>query len=273
MTNLTMKETKAMLAFTKEENLPRKPKWFHQDRIHEVAAYTNRLTKDIATFADAFVDGDHSIMKKAWTEANPQNTEDRGKFYDSTDAYVYNLMFWREILLGDYPTVVAQATSVSDKPLMVLDFGAGNGDLGILFSKLGHNYTYMDMGKTKEFAEWRFSQRGLYTIGSVPSDVSLSMLQTMAEKGCKYDVVICLQVLEALENPIHAARWLAQMVKSGGKLILKYHFGADPDAPFHLHTSNKRAVGKEVLLSIRGQGFTDVPTGRFDPARVFTRLL
>lgn len=242
---------------------------FHNARIQEVASFTGDDLQKVAEFADAFTkQKDHSIMRVAWEQANPSNAQERELFYKTTTAYIYNLMFWREILIQDYRDIYKSAFPVIDSPLPFLDFGGGNGDLSILFGRLKKDCHYIDLGKTRQFANWRFQLREL----NVKSFESDSRCDVLLGLQTEYSCVICLQLLESLEDPVTVALRLASLVAPGGRLILKYHFGADVNAPFHLHTVNKFHIGREVLRAIRESGFQDQPLSRFDPARVFVRI-
>lgn len=159
------------------------------------------------------------------------------EFYASTDAFLFESLVWNRTAtkidmrrwIGSY------LRSVSDSPLRVLTFGDGSGLDAYFLAEAGHNVAYFDASRQcAEFAHRIFDHGGL----------EVKMLSDVSEVSeASFDVVLCLDVLEHVPDPVSLVAWLTQRLRPKGRLVVH--------APFYfLHSSvathlrsNKRFSG------------------------------
>jgi len=96
---------------------------------------------------------------------------------------------------------------------VILDFGCGVGTHGIYFASRCNIVDLLDVkGPLRDYAEWRCKNRKL--------NVNILDQDTELEKD-KYDIVICLDVLEHIADPVLAFNRIIQSLKSNGLLLLE----------------------------------------------------
>lgn len=107
--------------------------------------------------------------------------------------------------------------SVNNKldKLKILDAGCGGGLLSIPLSRLGANIHGVDLGKENiEAAKLKASRESL-NVNFETKDIS-----RLVEDKAKYDVVICSEVLEHVDNVQEFISSLAKLVNKDGILIM-----------------------------------------------------
>ena len=78
-----------------------------------------------------------SAMKREWEQAvNPNDAESIEQFYDDTQSYLYDLMWWHSLCDDDSPLACVTALHFAQRHgcRKCLDFGAGVGSGAILFA-------------------------------------------------------------------------------------------------------------------------------------------
>jgi 2-polyprenyl-3-methyl-5-hydroxy-6-metoxy-1,4-benzoquinol methylase len=143
-------------------------------------------------------------------------------FYQSTDVYIYGLIDYcseKRILNNLFPITDVEKADI-------LDFGGGIGVHSLILSRLNNVFYYDLESKTKEFAKYiNKTMNGSITFIDDEKDVY--------EK--KYDVILALDVLEHLVNPIEAVMKLTNALRPGGYLITTgLDFSIGPNTPMHL---------------------------------------
>src|SRR5262249_32871602 len=111
----------------------------------------------------------------------------------------------------------------------VLLYGDGIGTDSLALAQLGHQVTYFDLpGITSSFARFRFGREGMHR--------QITCLQSAAAIPVEaFDVVVCIEVLEHLPDPISAMRTIYQALRFGGiALITESFHSVGPDYPSHL---------------------------------------
>ncbi|MDK2931243.1 MAG: hypothetical protein PWR07_1374 [Bacillota bacterium] len=177
-------------------------------------------------------------VSEAWQRANPRTNEEIREFYESTDAYVYDLMVegardirqqWREAIL--------EALRSRQELRTVLDFGAGVANETLFLASNGYEVTYYDVaGITREFARYRMSHHPARERIRIALDKS-----ELADSG-GYDVILCLEVLEHLTDPLDTLDFLRRILRPDGLLILTQAFSlVGPRYPSHLPSNRKLA--------------------------------
>ena len=150
-------------------------------------------------------------------KVNPQNEEDREEWYRETDGYLYDLTNFTAIRLqnGQIDEIVSIAKG------RVLDWGCGIAEPSIRCARKGLDVTAVDLegSKTLEYARWRFKKHNV---------------DMKTEIEGKYDTIICLDVLEHMEEPMGLIDYFASILNGGGILVLTTFFHQAAFLPMHL---------------------------------------
>ena len=134
----------------------------------------------------------------------------------------------------------------------VLDFGSGVGNNGFIFAHFGYDITFADMDSphfriVKELSEEMKVDAGFAYLGNTADAIELY--------SKKYEVIVCVQVLEHAKDPEDILIMLYAMLSENGLLILETFFDdCQGTAPYHYHENmdkeyNKAEYWKQVLLS------------------------
>ncbi|UJJ30885.1 methyltransferase domain-containing protein [Halopseudomonas maritima] len=108
----------------------------------------------------------------------------------------------------------------ADRPLRILDIGAGLGQISCWLAGLGHQLTVAEPSDVMlEAARERID------VSNPPQPVRYlqSPLQTLAAQGEQYDLVVFHAVLEWLAEPADALAQLATLLLPGGALSLAFY--------------------------------------------------
>jgi len=105
----------------------------------------------------------------------------------------------------------------------ILDFGCGVGSHGIFFLESGAKHVdFLDVnGPAKKYAKYRVEKRGFIDKASfLDPDIVLDYQ--------KYDVILCVDVMEHLANPVNALVKILNSLKHGGFLLLQVGLKLNP---------------------------------------------
>lgn len=143
------------------------------------------------------------------------------KFYEETDVYMYGLIDFcntSRINKVIYPI----KDSVGAK---ILDFGAGIGMIGLAVAE-NNDVDYYDVpSKTQEFAK--------HLVTKFKQKVNFITEEKM--RDTTYDIIICMDVLEHLENPMKTVKMLTGLLRPKGIFLTSgLDFSMGPSAPMHL---------------------------------------
>jgi len=162
-----------------------------------------------------------------WNEhVDAASRESVERYYDKSENYIYDLMWWHALQYDDSPLAYVTALDFARRRTKgrYLDFGAGVGAGALLFARHGFDVALADISSTLlTFCRWRFSQRGL------PAqfiDLKESQLPDNA-----FDIVTAMDVFEHLTDPVEAINLLHRALKPGGFLIGR--FAAEPADTSH----------------------------------------
>jgi cyclopropane fatty-acyl-phospholipid synthase-like methyltransferase len=134
----------------------------------------------------------------------------------------------------------------------VLDFGCGAGYGSQMLSRVADKVLGVDISQEAvDFA------RSRYSAGNLSYDVR--SLEKLAVSTDRYDVVVCFEVIEHLEDPLEFLNKLANVLKDAGMLVISTPNGKDEQNPFHHHgwdTSGFRDLMSREFKNIKifGQG-------------------
>ena len=160
---------------------------------------------------------------------NRADDQSVAKFYNESEAMIYELMGWHSLADDDSPLayVVALLFARRHGCRTYLDFGAGVGSGAILFARHGLEVTLADISSPMlDFSQWRFCQRGLT---SRFIDLKSTSLPANA-----FDLVAAMDVFEHLVAPAKTVTDLWQCLKPGGFLFGRFHSEVDEDRPHHI---------------------------------------
>ena len=156
------------------------------------------------------------------------NKKDIKQFYKDSNQYLYDLVFFNDA--NRVLTLIYSLRGITDKN--ILDFGAGIGEIGMQFSQF-NSVDYFDIcEESKSFAKFL----------SVGTNRPINIIETEEELyKKKYDVLILVDVLEHIEDPIGKTKELLKLVKSNGLILTTgLQFKIADNIPFHL----KKNAGK-----------------------------
>jgi SAM-dependent methyltransferase len=178
----------------------------------------------------------------AWRDASPERAEEVTRFYRETTSYVFDLAAdnCRERRRVFWAVVLERLRRVGGKD--VLAYGDGIGTDSIDLARLGYKVTYFDLpGVTSEFARFRFSREGL-------ADSITFVDQPGKLSAAAFDVILCVEVLEHLPDPVGAMRHFYSLLHENGVVLLTESFESiGPEYPSHLE-SNYRYAGRTHQL-------------------------
>lgn len=211
---------------------------------------------DISTFLD--LDRDYcrkrilnyktEEMAEAWDRAAPKTEEDIRRFYQTTDLYIWEQLQThasaeRRECVGKMIDFLLQKYPPSSYP-RVLDYGAGIGTDVITFAQRGYEVFFADVsGLISDFARHRLKRRNLKaTFIPVESGIPENIGQ--------FDIIICLEVLEHLPDPIKVLRLFYKSLSPKGVMAITTtptDFGGK--VPLHL-PSTFPTLGKHWYLTL-----------------------
>ena len=137
-----------------------------RDLTHSTLAElaTRNKTEDLASVRARCEDAVKSL-KKAWDkDVKTVDTPHVERFYDRTELFIDELMWWHTLKEDDTPLAYVAALKFAEAhgAKTILDFGSGVGSGGLLYVRHGFDVTLADISSVLlDFCVWRFKQRGL----------------------------------------------------------------------------------------------------------------
>jgi SAM-dependent methyltransferase len=159
----------------------------------------------------------------------------------------FNIVKRRDLLIG------AMGHIRDARGLRVLDFGCGTGGHGLYFLQRGAaSVDFLDVpGPVYDFARWRVADRGF-------EDRARFFRPESELPGGRYDVVLCVDVLEHTADPPAEFRKILAATRKGAFILLQYGDYLNPRQG-HFRQSKERwrsrknwAFIKESLRSLAG---------------------
>jgi 2-polyprenyl-3-methyl-5-hydroxy-6-metoxy-1,4-benzoquinol methylase len=140
--------------------------------------------------------------KDCWEKANPITPEDKLKFYQETDSYLYDLASWHCTygkFMNDNEIADNIRNQIGDK--RVLDYGCGIGDNAIALARRSVKVLAVDLpSKTLDFCTFRVDKLNLKDMIEVTT-CKRNHINKYINKYGKFGAVLCMDVLE------HLATW------------------------------------------------------------------
>jgi 2-polyprenyl-3-methyl-5-hydroxy-6-metoxy-1,4-benzoquinol methylase len=152
---------------------------------------------------------------KLW-ERKPRTTEAAYRaFYAETEYWVLRQMYYhRNDCFHAVATAMKRAGSAGD----FCEYGCGVAPVAAwLYPRFsGWRYTLVDLPSPMlDFARWRFRRRDNVEVLEPGFGADLPLRRD-------YDVIVCLEVLEHVINPLEVARHLANRLRPGGSLFINF---------------------------------------------------
>ncbi len=168
------------------------------------------------------------------------------RFYGETDGFLYELAVWNRnrIKSGMRRWTVRALSGAGRGGLDVLALGDGLGFDCLRLARAGHRVTYFEVpGYTETFARRLFSTAG----------VEIEVLTDADRIGRgRYDVVVCLDVLEHIPDPPAFLARIGEYLRPAGRLVVHAPFYMIHRAyPTHLKC-NRRFSGSLGLYEQTG---------------------
>jgi 2-polyprenyl-3-methyl-5-hydroxy-6-metoxy-1,4-benzoquinol methylase len=168
------------------------------------------------------------------------------RFYSESDGFLFELAVWnrnanKRFMCG---RILESIGNHFSRPVEVLSIGDGLGFDCLEFFRAGHRVTYFELpGKTEACARRIFESSG----------AKISVLTDPAElKPACCDVLVCLDTLEHVPDPVEMVRHIAGYLRPGGLLFVHAPFYMiHPRYPTHLKT-NRKFAGSLRLFSQHG---------------------
>jgi SAM-dependent methyltransferase len=174
-------------------------------------------------------------------------------FYESTDAFLYELAVWnRNLLKRSMQHFVRRHLARQKRPLDVLCLGDGLGFDSLYFASRGHHVTYFELpGSGERLARRLFEKSGAnITVLTDPAHIATDA----------FDAVTCFDVLEHVPDPPSMVRQCASYLRKGGHFYVSAPFYMIHALyPTHLR-SNRRFSGSLRLFERAG---LELVGGRF----------
>jgi hypothetical protein len=171
-----------------------------------------------------------STLGDQWrTDVDPGDPASVESFYDKSEAYIFDLMWWHSLREDLDPLVYVLSLDFAKRhgARDCMDFGAGVGAGSILFARHGMNVAMADISSSLlEFSEWRFSLREL------PVRIIDSKVDGLPAEA--FDTVTSMGTFEHLLDPVDAVERLWDSLRPGGFLLGEFHTKPDPDLPQHI---------------------------------------
>ena len=169
-------------------------------------------------------------LKEQWhAGVNPTDRRSIEQFYDASEATLYELMGWHTLAddLSPLAYVTALDFARQEGCQTYLDFGAGVGSGGILFSRHGFAVTLADISSTLlRFSQWRLNRRGLSA-----AFIDLKAHRLPQES---FDIVTAMDVFEHLVDPVDSVEHIWRALKPGGFFYARIDAESNEDRPQHI---------------------------------------
>lgn len=168
-------------------------------------------------------------------------SDDLIRFYETTDAFLYELVIWNRNRIKRQMRrwVAKRVGNLGGESCEVLSIGDGLGFDSLHLAQSGHRVTYFEVpGYSESFARRVFDEAGeSITVLTDPSEIPQG----------RFDVVVCLDVLEHVPDPPGMVASIASYLREGGLLIVHAPFYMiHPANPTHLE-ANRRYSGSLSL--------------------------
>lgn len=212
------------------------------------------LVEDAAVFLGIPVDeawsrlaGSRDRFRDEWlqTVSDPTDADAIVRFYNHSDTELFELIEWHASDPIHFRTIILRELAIARSGRAYLDYGSGIGNDALVFGGAGFDVTLADVSDVLlAFAAFRCRRRG------VPVRTIDLKREALPRDAC--DVVLCLDVLEHIVDPLRVVKAIRDALRPRGVLAMFAPFGTDAERPMHV-------VHKDVVTPrMRSLGFQPV---------------
>jgi SAM-dependent methyltransferase len=161
------------------------------------------------------------------TVPDPKDPEQLIDFYNRSDTELFELIEWHASDPIHYRTLIIRDFALRHPGRTCLDYGSGIGSDALVFAQAGFDVTLADVSDLLlGFAAFRCRKRG--------ARVQTIDLKKQSLPEASFDVVVCLDVLEHILEPLQVVGNIRRGMRDGGLLMMHAPFGDDPERPMHV---------------------------------------
>ena len=198
-----------------------------QSLMREMGSYIG--CDDLAEIERRCLIGSKSVEEE-WAQRVGEVTDRTvQQFYDQSEAYLYDLIWWHTLVDDDSPLayVLALRFAQQHRCARYLDFGSGISSGGILFARHGLAAASADISSTLlRFSQWRFERRNL--------TAEMLDLKKRALPHAAFDFITAMDVWEHLVDPVAAVDQITEALCTGGFIYGRFALEPDDERPQHL---------------------------------------
>jgi 2-polyprenyl-3-methyl-5-hydroxy-6-metoxy-1,4-benzoquinol methylase len=209
------------------------------------------LAAEVADFYRISHDEALARMKATWSsrsgiQAAAFNRTDIQEYYRRQEYSILTGMYWHSLVPDTWALASVAALHAAQRfasGSRLLEFGHGVGSTAILFAGHGFNLTLAEISEpVQKFAQWRLARRNIEAVFTLDS-------ATLA--GDPFDVVVSMDVMEHLDDPLRTIEHLVALLAPGGVLIMNVAFGLDPKQPEHLIKRRRGVLDRIRTLGLQ----------------------
>jgi SAM-dependent methyltransferase len=168
-------------------------------------------------------------FRDEWARAieNPADHARVTAFYNQSDTELFELIEWHASDPIHYRTLIVRDLALASAGRLCLDYGSGIGSDALVFGQAGFTVTLADISDCLlAFAAFRCRKRGIAVR-------TIDLKRESLPEGA-FDVVLCLDVLEHIPEPLPVVRTIRRAMREQGTLVIHAPFGDDPEHPMHV---------------------------------------
>ncbi len=168
---------------------------------------------------------------RRWIEAAPRSEADRNRLYASLgDLDLLKYAEWHRTDVEKHAIHDEALRTALAGSTPVLDCGGGIGDTTLLFAANGIPATYVDFpGVCSDFARFRWRNFGCAHLVT-----PLTPQDFWSSATARFALILSIDVLEHLENPVRHADRYRRLLAPRGHLFVTAHFRHSERNPDHL---------------------------------------
>ena len=155
------------------------------------------------------------------------------------------MKFEREKDIFEFEQLIDQ----SDKKMIVLDYGCGVSDLGLVAASKGCNVTICDLNDKKfDFARWRYERNSL-KVETIPINNPIKLPEL---KENSFDMILVADVMKQVLKPVEHIAMFYRVLRPGGLLFCNQGNPKSIDlSKYSTNPNDKWSVTDQIDSSLR----------------------
>lgn len=194
--------------------------------VAEIASFTGESPEKVERRCRGAVT---AIADEWHAQVTVGDRESVERYYDQSEGYIYDLMWWHALRDDDSPLGYVTALDFARRQSCrgYLDFGSGVGAGALLFARAGFTVALADISSTLlSFSKWRLQQRNV--------EARFIDLKDQKLPSAAYDFISAMDVFEHLVDPTEALVDLHRALAPGGYLFGRFAAENDASHPQHI---------------------------------------